>query len=568
MLNVIESEESVHHAEVSDTTITVFKGEDSFFKPVERWSTMHGDQLDEVTDALVKRDVKFTFTGTTFIEKVLNSVLHIFFVLLAIAIIIVIVAKMTGADVKIGDQKLIEGKKRYAENVKETFADVGGHEGPKEEVSELVAFLKNPKKFEQIGAQVPKGILFHGPPGTGKTLLARAVAGEAGVPFLYMNGSKFAGTYVAQGVNRVEDLFAEARKHGQAIIFIDEIDGVGATRTSGRSGAARDDNRTLNSLLTEMDGFEQNEGTIVIAATNLIENLDPALLRPGRFDRHIYLGPPNEKVREDILGLHARDYRMAGDVDLNLIARLTPGMVGADLRNLINEGAIRATREDRTEVITNDLREAIERLVVGHKERGHRLSEQDRKTVAVHEAGHAIAMACEFEANRVGSVSIIATSQGALGYNLTLPEDEADASLHTHDEQLAMICHLLGGRAAEEIVIGQVSTGASDDLRRATQIARRMVEVYGMSEGLLNVVFYPKDGRWSEETARDVDEEIRKIIAAAYERAKKIMTKNKDVIIKISDHLLENEELKGAVLQEHLATVIQRMSSERKTAAL
>ncbi len=440
-----------------------------------------------------------------------------------------------------------------------TFADVAGNAGPKRDLAEIVDGLKHPKNFARLGAKVPRGTLLCGPSGTGKTLLAKAVAGEADVPFLQLGGSDLNGVYMGTGIQRIKDLFAVAGQmaetFGACIVFIDEIDSIGSRRLNDPGSAAgKDANSALNALLVAMDGFDSNSRVIVLAATNLPDSLDPALLRPGRFDRRIQFSAPTAADRLQILQLHSRRVRMSQDTDWTKIARLTPGMVGADLANVIDEAARLAAREKADAVTDAHMADAVEHLIVGYRNVGFRLSDSDRKAVAVHESGHAIALAADGQGHRVATVSIVTTVRGALGYNLTLPEDEADAALQTRDELVASIRHLLGGRAAEEVMLGQVTTGASDDLRRANAIARRMVEQFGMSKQLPNLSLIGNDP-WAEATRRIVDQEVQEIINLAYNETKRIMQANISVLQVMTVLLLEQEEIEGQLLTERLSGI-------------
>jgi len=446
----------------------------------------------------------------------------------------------------------IRHKGKRAENVNTTFKDVAGYDSVKGQLTEVVAFLKDPKSFSRLGAQVPRGVLMHGPPGTGKTLMARAVAGEAGVPFIAISGSDFVEMFVGVGAGRMGSLFDEARKHERCIIFIDEIDAVGKHRSKRGSGGDSERDQTINKLLAEMDGFEKETGIIVIAATNHLDSLDAALLR--RFDRKVFVGLPSVHVREEILKIHARG-KTVGRIDYLQVAKLTSGMSGSALRDLFNEAALLATREKAEKILTDHLIRSIELVVVGHPDTARRLSDKDRMAVAVHEAGHAIARAAMGGRERIVRVSIIPSSVGALGYNLVSPEDEADALLREAPELLGEIIVLLAGRAAEREMVGQVSTGATDDLRRANKIAYDYVTHYGFEEKLKNRALYANETRWSQDTSRKVDEAIERILADCYKQAKQIIDENKPLMGRFIGELLEVEELSGGSLQDNLRNV-------------
>ncbi|MBI2473667.1 ATP-dependent zinc metalloprotease FtsH [Candidatus Uhrbacteria bacterium] len=443
-------------------------------------------------------------------------------------------------------------KGRRAENVKTTFADVAGCEHVKMQLQEVIAFLKDPKKFSRLGAKVPKGILMYGPPGTGKTLMARAVAGEAGVLFIHISGSDFVEVFVGVGAVRVKKLFDDARKMAPCIVFIDEIDAVGSRRSNVTSAGDSERDQTINKLLAEMDGFEQTTGVIIIAATNRPDNLDEALQR--RFERKVLVGLPGLTAREQILKVHAKG-KVTNGIDYMHIARLTPGMSGAALENVLNEAALIATQEGASAIKTNHLVQAVEIVAVGHKDTARCLTENDRQTVALHEAGHAIVSAALGRGKQVARVSIIPTSYGALGYNLNTPEDESDALLRHGDELLDDVMCLLGGRAAELVVSGKTSTGASNDLRRANTILYQYVTQYGFSDILSNRVLVENETRWSEATAQTVDAEVIRLLGQCYARSKAIISKNTSLIGILVGDLLACEELSGENLSIRLSQV-------------
>ena len=436
---------------------------------------------------------------------------------------------------------------------KVTFADVAGADEEKEELQEIVDFLKNPEKFTEIGARIPHGLLLVGPPGTGKTLLARAVAGEAGVQFLSISGSDFVEMYVGVGASRVRDLFEQAKKIAPAIVFIDEIDAVGRKRGSGLGGGHDEKEQTLNQLLVEMDGFSRTEGVIVLAATNRPDILDPALLRPGRFDRQIQVGRPDVKGREDILKVHARDKKLDASVNLKTVARSTAGFTGADLSNLLNEAAILAARENRPVLNMEDLNEALMKITAGPAKKSRVQTRKDLKETAIHEAGHAVAMYYLPTHDPVRHITIIPRGQ-SLGSTWSLPKD--DSSNLTRNQMYEQIISLLGGRVAEALFIGDISVGASNDIDRATKLARDMVARYGMCEKLGTVsyldggeVFIGRDYQttksYSEKVAGTIDDEVKALIDRAYAHCKNILTENADKLNAVVDFLMEHESMTG-----------------------
>ena len=436
---------------------------------------------------------------------------------------------------------------------KVTFDDVAGADEEKEELQEIVDFLKNPEKFTEIGARIPHGLLLVGPPGTGKTLLARAVAGEAGVQFLSISGSDFVEMYVGVGAGRVRDLFEQARKIAPAIVFIDEIDAVGRKRGSGLGGGHDEKEQTLNQLLVEMDGFTRSEGVIVLAATNRPDILDPALLRPGRFDRQIHVGRPDVKGREEILKVHARDKKLDASVNLKTVARSTAGFTGADLSNLLNEAAILAARADRPVLTMEDMNEALMKITAGPAKKSRVQTRKDLKETAVHEAGHAVAMYNLPTHDPVRQITIVPRGQ-SLGATWYLPKD--DSSNLTRNEMYEQIVSLLGGRVAEALFLGDISVGASNDIDRATKLAKDMVARYGMCEKLGTVsyldggeVFIGRDYQttksYSEKVAGTIDDEVRALIDKAYDHCKQILTDNSDKLHKVVDFLLEKETMTG-----------------------
>jgi len=433
-----------------------------------------------------------------------------------------------------------------------TFADVAGADEEKEELREIVEFLKDPQKYTDLGARIPKGVLLVGPPGTGKTLLAKAVAGEAKVGFLSISGSDFVELYVGVGASRVRDLFKEAVKTSPCIVFIDEIDAVGRQRGTGLGGGHDEREQTLNQLLVEMDGFSANEGVVVLAATNRVDVLDPALLRPGRFDRQVYVGLPDIRGREEILKVHTRGKPLAEDVDLSELAKGTPGFTGADLENLTNEGALLAARRDQKYITMADLKEAEIKVIAGPEKKSRVIPEHERRLTAFHEAGHAIVMHSLPDHDPVNQISIVPRGQAG-GMTISLPQEDRSYMSKRHLEE--QIVALLGGRAAEKLVLGDISTGAGNDIQRATQIAHKMVASYGMSEKLGTVSFESghdevfigrtmSQGRsYSEQIAAQIDEEVRRIIASAYNQCEEILRARRPQLESVANYLLAHETM-------------------------
>ena len=459
-------------------------------------------------------------------------------------------------DKKIGSGVMSFGKKNgkiYGENeTGKTFEDVAGQEEAKESLMEIVDFLHNPKKYSEIGARLPKGALLVGPPGTGKTLLAKAIAGEANVPFFSITGSAFVEMFVGMGAARVRDLFRQAEQKAPCIIFIDEIDAIGKSRDSGGNNGNDEREQTLNQLLSEMDGFDSSKGVVMLAATNRPEVLDKALLRPGRFDRRVIVDRPDLAGREAILRVHSRDVKMSLKINLTAIARSTPGAVGADLANIVNEAALRAVKQGRHEVMQEDLEDAVEVIIAGKEKRDKILSIKERRVVAFHEVGHAMAAALLKNTDPVHKITIVPRTLGALGYTMQLPDEEK--YLVSKEEMFDQITVMLAGRAAEEIIFNLVSTGAANDIEKATETARSMVTIYGMSDkfdmmGLELIGNRYLDGRplqnCSAETAASIDAETLSIIKDAHRRAKELLSNNKVLLTKISEVLLEKETLMG-----------------------
>jgi cell division protease FtsH len=466
-----------------------------------------------------------------------------------------------------GETIMSFGKSRakiYGESdVKVTFNDVAGVEEAKEELIEVVEFLKRPDKFTRLGGRIPKGVMLVGPPGTGKTLLARAVAGEAKVPFFSMSGSEFVEMFVGVGASRVRDLFKQAIQRAPCIIFIDELDALGRARGAGMAGGHEEREQTLNQLLAEMDGFDPRKGVIIMAATNRPEILDPALLRAGRFDRHVLVDRPNIKDREDILQIHVRGVKLSKDVDLKVIAARTPGFVGADLANMVNEAALLAARKNKTEVEMADFEAAIDRLIAGLEKKRRVMNQKEKEIVAYHECGHTIVAELLPTTDPVHRVSIVQRGIAALGYTLQLPTE--DRYLMTRTELIDKLCVMLGGRVAEEIIFGEVSTGAQNDLQRAAGIARSMVTEYGMTEKFGPLTF-EKERRpmfldiglpngpkaYSEDTAREIDQEVRKLIDGSHAKVKDMLMQNQERLKTLAKVLLEKETLEGEEIRNVL----------------
>ncbi len=448
------------------------------------------------------------------------------------------------------------------ENDKKSFKDVAGLKEEKEEVAELIDFLKSPKKFEKLGARIPKGVLLVGPPGTGKTLLAKAIAGEANVPFFFISGSDFVELFVGVGASRVRDMFKEAKRNAPCLIFIDEIDAVGRQRGTGLGGGHDEREQTLNQLLTEMDGFGENEGIIIIAATNRPDVLDPALLRPGRFDRQVTVSLPDANEREAILKVHAKNKIFDKDVNLANLSLRTPGFSGADLENLLNEAALLAVRRNKNSISMDEIDEATDRVLLGPAKTTRKITDKEKKLVSIHEAGHAVIGLKLEDAQEVHKITIIPRGMAG-GYTMMLPKEEKIA-VHTKAELLAQITGLLGGRVSEEMFLGEISTGASDDIKRATKIARSMVTEYGMSdlgpiqyeeksEGVFLGRDYAKSKNFSDQVALEIDEQTRKIIEECYEKAKNIVGENKDLIFQLSDALMQYE----TITKEQIESIVK-----------
>ncbi|KHM52017.1 cell division protease FtsH [Anaerovibrio lipolyticus DSM 3074] len=507
-------------------------------------------------------------------STLLSSVLPI---LLLVGVWFFIMQQSQGGGGKVMSFGKSRAKMSGGDKVKVRFDDVAGADEAKQELEEVVEFLKHPGKFNQLGAKIPKGVLLFGPPGTGKTLLAKAVAGEAGVPFFSISGSDFVEMFVGVGASRVRDLFDQAKKNSPCIVFIDEIDAVGRQRGAGLGGGHDEREQTLNQMLVEMDGFAANEGIIIIAATNRPDILDPALLRPGRFDRQIVVDKPDVKGREAILKVHTKDKPVDKDVDLNVLARRTPGFTGADLSNLVNEAALLSARRDKKTIAMQEMEESIERVMAGPERKSKVMSDKEKKLTAYHEGGHTLVGMLLPNADPVHKVTIIPRGRAG-GYTLMLPKE--DRSYATRSELLDQLKTLLAGRVAEEVVLKEISTGAQNDIQRASQLVRSMITQYGMSPTLGPVaygesrdhqVFLGRDinnqRNYSENVASDIDKEVRKYIEEAYEACRVLLTENIDKLHVIAEALIEKETLEAAELKELVGfgNVTEKEEAEKKT---
>ena len=509
--------------------------------------------------SVIEEELKKSFPEYTETEVSRESWLLSYGVPILISVVIVVlIMSMFNSQAAAGSGKMMNfGKSRakmfMSGDTKIKFDNVAGLAEEKEDLEEIVDFLKEPKKYIEVGARIPKGVLLVGPPGTGKTLLAKAIAGEAEVPFFSISGSDFVEMFVGVGASRVRDLFQEAKKNSPCIVFIDEIDAVARRRGTGLGGGHDEREQTLNQLLVEMDGFGVNEGIIVMAATNWVDILDPAIMRPGRFDRKVGVGAPDVKGREEILGVHAKNKPLGDDVDLKQIAQTTAGFTGADLENLLNEAAIFAAKENRKYVVQNDIKRAFVKVGIGAEKRSKVISDKEKRITAYHEAGHAVLFHVLPEVGPVYSISIIPTGLGAAGYTMPLPEK--DEMFMTRGRMINDIVVDLGGRVAEEMFFDDITTGASHDLKVATKEARKMVTKYGMSD-TVGIVSYDDDddevfiGRdlahprsHSEETAGQIDSEVRRIMNECHERARKLISEHKEALIRIAEELLKREKL-------------------------
>jgi cell division protease FtsH len=509
--------------------------------------------LGELSKLLLKNNVKITYPQPLISETAQNTIVTILVPLVAIAILWVLFWRQAQST---GNQALSFGRsraKRLTDNVpKVTFDDVAGVEEAKAELQEVVEFLRNPKKFQSLGAKIPKGVLLLGPPGCGKTLLARAIAGEAGVPFFHISGSDFVEMFVGVGASRVRDLFDTAKANKPSLIFIDEIDAVGRQRGAGLGGGHDEREQTLNQLLVEMDGFDPNAGVILIAATNRPDVLDPALLRPGRFDRRVVVDNPDVNGRRKILEVHTKGKPMSDDVELDRLARRTPGFTGADLANLVNEAALKAARENKTQIFGVDFEASIDRVIAGPERRSRVISDKEKRVVAYHEVGHAIVLELLEHADPVHKVTILPRGL-SLGSTMQLPMD--DRYLWSRSQLLDNITGFLGGRVAEEMIFNEITSGASNDLERASDLARRMVTELGMSDRLGPITLGRRHGNpflgrdlmedrnYSEDVAKAIDEEVKSIMDDGYGRAQAILEENRDAMERVVQVLLERETI-------------------------
>ncbi len=537
----------------SNESVYYVEGKLKGYKETESFKTkIVEEEVANITDYVTKNDIKEYDTksdpGSSAILYIIVNVLPFVFVIVFGYILIKKLAMTNKSSVDFGRSRA----RLSNDSDKKSFKDVAGLTEEKEEVAELIDFLKNPKKFQKLGARIPKGVLLVGPPGTGKTLLAKAVAGEANVPFFYISGSDFVELFVGVGASRVRDMFKEAKRSAPCLIFIDEIDAVGRQRGTGLGGGHDEREQTLNQLLTEMDGFGENEGIIIIAATNRPDVLDPALLRPGRFDRQVTINLPDARSREQILKVHAKNKILDKSVNLNNLSLRTPGFSGADLENLLNEAALLAVRRNKEAIGMNEIDEATDRVLMGPAKTSKQITEKEKKLVSIHEAGHAVIGIKLEDANEVHKITIIPRGMAG-GYTMMLPKEEK-MIVRTKRELLAEITGLLGGRVSEEMFLNEISTGASDDFKKATNIARSMVTEYGMSdlgpmqyEEQNGSVFlgrdYGKSKNFSDQVALEIDRETRKIIEECYEKAKTIIEDNKALIMLLSDALMKYETL-------------------------
>ena len=514
--------------------------------------------VNEIVSYLQDQDITYYTMENVPAESWIMTLLPYLIIFGAMFIFFMIMTNQAAANAGGGSSKMMNfGKSRaklmQPDAKKVTFANVAGLKEEKEELEEIVDFLRAPQKYTALGARIPKGVLLVGPPGTGKTLLAKAIAGEAGVPFFSISGSDFVEMFVGVGASRVRDLFEEAKKNAPCIVFIDEIDAVARRRGTGMGGGHDEREQTLNQMLVEMDGFGVNEGIIVMAATNRVDILDPAIMRPGRFDRKVYVGRPDIGGREEILAVHAKNKPLGDDVDLKQIAQTTAGFTGADLENLLNEAAIIAAKENRAYITQNDIKKSFVKVGIGAEKKSRIISDKEKRITAFHEAGHAILFHVLPDMDPVYTISIIPTGMGAAGYTMPLPEN--DDMFNTKGKMLQDITTLLGGRVAEEIIFGDITTGASNDIKRATSTARAMVMQYGMSDKL-GLITYGDDGdevfigrdlahtrSYSEEVAKEIDKEVHDIIDRCHADARKIISQHMDVLHKCAALLLEKEKI-------------------------
>ena len=547
----------------SDESIYYVEGKLEGYRETESFTArVVGSELDNVLALIEENNIEDYDTnadpGSSPFLYILVNVLPLVLLVVVMYFLFMKLANSNKSSMDFGRSKA----RLSNENDKKNFKDVAGLKEEKEEVAELIDFLKNPKKFEKLGARIPKGVLLVGPPGTGKTLLAKAIAGEANVPFYFISGSDFVELFVGVGASRVRDMFKEAKRNAPCLIFIDEIDAVGRQRGTGLGGGHDEREQTLNQLLTEMDGFGENEGIIIIAATNRPDVLDPALLRPGRFDRQVTVRLPDANEREAILKVHAKNKIIDKSVNLANLSLRTPGFSGADLENLLNEAALLAVRRNKNAITMDEIDEATDRVLLGPAKTTRKITDKEKKLVSLHEAGHAVIGLKLEDAQEVHKITIIPRGMAG-GYTMMLPKEEKIA-VHTKDELLAQITGLLGGRVSEEMFLNEISTGASDDIKRATKIARSMVTEYGMSdlgpvqyeeksEGVFLGRDYTKAKNFSDQVALEIDKETRKIIEECYEKAKKIIADNKDLIFKLSDALMKYE----TITKEQIESIVK-----------
>ena len=551
------TEEKVRSFTATDRRLTAKLADDTAVScPLQSFNTFYNDLNDLVVSQSEKgiiTDYNYAAEGRT---NWLSALLPYVLAAMAFILLMNLIARTGGMNSGVNDKMARFGEARIQDipdqGKKVTFKDVAGADEEKEELEEIVQFLRDPQRYTELGAHIPKGVLLVGPPGTGKTLLAKAVAGEADTAFLSISGSDFVEMYVGVGASRVRDLFEQAKKQSPAIVFIDEIDAVGRQRGSGLGGGHDEREQTLNQLLVEMDGFAANEGVVVLAATNRVDILDPALLRPGRFDRQVFVGLPDIKGREEILKIHARGKPLAEDVDLARVARATSGFTGADLENLLNEAALLTGRLGRKLITEESIHQSVIKVIAGPEKHSRVVPESERRLTAYHEAGHAVVIHSLPDLDPVHQITIVPRGQAG-GMTIYLPEE--DHSYLSRTYMLEQVAGLLGGRAAEELMLGDISTGASSDIKRATAIARKMVGTYGMSAKLGSVAFDAGTDEvfigksmghtrpYSEQTAAEMDAEIRAIIDEAYRKCREILAKYKKQLTEIAEYLLENETM-------------------------